>query len=66
MKSLVYAGMIHAYYDFNLGVVWQTIKSDLPDLLISIEKILKWQPNSIFSFLGLTKSLSLRATEVII
>jgi hypothetical protein len=58
--------MIHAYYDFNLGVVWQTIKSDLPDLLISIEKILKWQPNSIFSFLGLTRSLSLRATEVII
>jgi uncharacterized protein with HEPN domain len=33
--------MIHAYYDVNLDVVWQTIKSDLPDLLKSIEKILK-------------------------
>ena len=33
--------MIHAYYDVNLDVVWQTIKSDLPDLLQSIEKILK-------------------------
>jgi uncharacterized protein with HEPN domain len=33
--------MIHAYYDVNLDILWQTIKSDLPDLLKSIEKILK-------------------------
>ena len=33
--------MIHAYYDVNLDVVWQTIKSDLPDLLKSLERILK-------------------------
>ena len=37
--------MIHAYYDVNLDVVWQTIKSDLPDLLKSIEKILKTNAN---------------------
>jgi uncharacterized protein with HEPN domain len=33
--------MIHAYYDVNLDVVWQTIRSDLPDLLKSIEKIIQ-------------------------
>jgi uncharacterized protein with HEPN domain len=33
--------MIHAYYDVNLDIVWQTIKSDLTDLLKTIEKILR-------------------------
>ena len=32
--------LIHAYFDVNLDIVWQTIKKDLPELIESLEKIL--------------------------
>lgn len=32
--------LIHAYFDVNLDIVWQTVKSDLPDLIKALEKIL--------------------------
>jgi uncharacterized protein with HEPN domain len=25
--------LIHAYFDVNLDIVWQTVKTDLPDLI---------------------------------
>ncbi len=31
--------LIHAYFDVNLDIVWQTIKTDLPDLIKALEKI---------------------------
>jgi uncharacterized protein with HEPN domain len=32
--------LIHAYFDVDLDIVWQTVKSDLPDLIKALEKIL--------------------------
>jgi uncharacterized protein with HEPN domain len=32
--------LIHAYFDVDLDIVWQTVKSDLPDLIRALEKIL--------------------------
>ena len=33
--------LIHGYFDVNLDVVWDTVKSDLPPLLEALERILK-------------------------
>ncbi len=32
--------LIHAYFDINLDIVWQTINEDLPPLIIELEKII--------------------------
>ena len=32
--------LIHAYFDINLNVLWDTIKDDLPPLVNELEKIL--------------------------
>ena len=32
--------LIHAYYDVNLDIVWQTVTEDLPPLINSLEDIL--------------------------
>jgi uncharacterized protein with HEPN domain len=32
--------LIHAYYDVNLDIVWQTVTEDLPPLIPSLESIL--------------------------
>ena len=32
--------LIHAYYDVNLDIVWQTVTKDLPPLIPSLESIL--------------------------
>ncbi len=32
--------LIHAYYDVDLDLVWETIKTDLPPLITTLEKIL--------------------------
>ena len=32
--------LIHAYYDVDLDLVWETIKTDLPPLIAALEKIL--------------------------
>ena len=31
--------LIHAYFDVNLDIVWQTVKTDLPDLIKALEEI---------------------------
>ena len=33
--------LIHAYYDVNLDLVWQTIQQDLPSLIASLEQALQ-------------------------
>ncbi len=33
--------LIHAYFDINLDIVWQTINEDLPPLIIELEKVCK-------------------------
>ena len=32
--------MIHAYFDVNLDIVWQTIQADLPSLVEALEGII--------------------------
>lgn len=32
--------LIHAYFDINLDIVWQTINEDLPSLIEELEKII--------------------------
>ncbi|MFH1434215.1 MAG: DUF86 domain-containing protein [Pseudomonadota bacterium] len=32
--------LIHAYFNVNLDIVWNTVNSDLPELIAEIEKIL--------------------------
>jgi uncharacterized protein with HEPN domain len=32
--------LIHAYFDINLDIVWQTVKTDLPDLIKALEEII--------------------------
>lgn len=31
--------LIHAYFDINLDVVWQTVTEDLPSLIAELEKL---------------------------
>jgi uncharacterized protein with HEPN domain len=33
--------LIHTYFDVNLDIVWQTVSSDLPDLVGKLEKIIQ-------------------------
>ncbi|KMP12044.1 hypothetical protein UZ36_02450 [Candidatus Nitromaritima sp. SCGC AAA799-C22] len=33
--------LIHAYFDINLDVVWNTVAEDLPPLTVELEKILQ-------------------------
>ena len=37
--------LIHAYFDINVEVVWQTVVQDLPPLLAALEKVLKQNPS---------------------
>ena len=32
--------LIHTYFDVNLDIVWQTVKTDLPDLIKALEEII--------------------------
>lgn len=32
--------LIHAYFDINLDIVWQTVKEEVPPLIIDLEKVL--------------------------
>jgi len=32
--------LIHGYFDVNLDVVWETVKQDLPPLIVQMEKLL--------------------------
>jgi len=33
--------LIHAYFDVNLDVVWETVQNDLPPLISTLEKALR-------------------------
>lgn len=33
--------LIHAYFDVNLDVVWQTVQNDLPPLMKTVEAVLR-------------------------
>jgi uncharacterized protein with HEPN domain len=33
--------LIHGYLDIDLDIVWETIKTDIPDLINDLEKIIK-------------------------
>lgn len=33
--------LVHAYFDINLDVVWQTVQQDLPPLVVALEKALR-------------------------
>ena len=32
--------LIHAYFEINLDILWQTVVTDLPPLIASLEKVL--------------------------
>jgi uncharacterized protein with HEPN domain len=32
--------LIHAYFDVNLDIVWQTVETDLPELIAALTKII--------------------------
>ena len=32
--------LIHGYFDINLDIVWETIQTDLPELIESLQKVL--------------------------
>lgn len=32
--------LVHAYFDINLEILWQTVQQDLPPLLAALEKVL--------------------------
>ena len=36
--------LIHAYFEVNLDVLWQTVVGDLPELISSIESVLPPEP----------------------
>ncbi len=33
--------LVHAYFDINYNIVWQTVKENLPSLIEKLEKILQ-------------------------
>jgi uncharacterized protein with HEPN domain len=33
--------LVHAYFDINLEILWQTVQSDLPPLIAELEQILR-------------------------
>jgi uncharacterized protein with HEPN domain len=33
--------LIHAYYEINLDLVWDTVKDDLPPLILELEKAIR-------------------------
>ena len=37
--------LIHGYFEINLDIVWETIQTDLPELIESLENILPFEQN---------------------
>ncbi len=33
--------LVHAYFDINLDILWRTVQSDLPPLIVALEEALK-------------------------
>ncbi len=38
--------LVHAYFNINLDIVWQTVRQDLPVLIASLEEILRSESDS--------------------
>ena len=38
--------LVHAYYDINLDIVWQTVKEDLSVLIAQLERIVPPEPDN--------------------
>ena len=36
--------LIHAYFEINLDVIWETVVTDLPPLILTLENILHAEP----------------------
>ena len=32
--------LVHAYFDINLEILWQTVQHDLPPLIVTLERVL--------------------------
>lgn len=37
--------LIHAYFDINLDILWQTLEEDIPPLIVELERIVGQQEN---------------------
>ena len=37
--------LIHAYFDINLDILWQTVVEDLPNSVIKLERLIKTKPD---------------------
>ena len=35
--------LVHAYFDLNLDILWQTVRQDLPPLVAALERVLLLQ-----------------------
>ena len=33
--------LVHAYFDINLEILWNTVQDDLPPLIVALEDVLK-------------------------
>ena len=33
--------LVHGYFDVDLGLVWQTVQDDLPELLLQLELLVQ-------------------------
>jgi len=31
--------LVHAYFDINLEILWQTVQNDLPQLIVELERV---------------------------
>ena len=36
--------LVHAYFDINLDILWQTLQNDLPPLVVELERALPEEP----------------------
>jgi uncharacterized protein with HEPN domain len=46
-NDLVRVRHIHAYFDVNLDIDWQTINQDLPPLIAQLERVLPSPPSAL-------------------
>jgi len=40
--------LIHAYCEINLDILWETVVTDLPPLIASLEKVLPTEAGGVF------------------
>ncbi len=36
--------LVHAYFDINLEILWQTVQNDLPQLIVELERVSLEEP----------------------